>query len=177
MTESSEKLKKLLTERGIKWETQYGNALEKLVNILDTELAEAMLLRSAENAETIIRRINNAEDRFDETKRALANSIMELQKKASVLQELVGSAQTIIDTAKKVSENTITDAKDAKTLMLYKSLLTAGKEVFGEERMTDSSIASICESASYIVWRTVMGPKFDEQDDVKMFNGRRGARL
>jgi hypothetical protein len=177
MTESSEKLKKLLEERGVKWESQYGGALGRLVDIFDEQIAGAILMRATENADSIKNAIARSGMTLAEENEKFRGTVFEASKTARQLKEEIANAQSVINTAKMVAENTVTDAQDAKVLNLYKSLLTAGKDVFGEERMTDSAIESICESASYIVWRTIMGPKFDELNDVRMITGQRGKRL
>jgi len=163
MNKSTEMLKEMMEKRGIKWQTSFTGALARLVNILDEETAGIMFQKAVENTEFAISKVTAIKEEAERENQRAAYVF-------SRLSDLVDKAEPIIKAANAVKENTITDPQDVKTLVLYKSLLNAGKEAFGEERMTDSAIESICESASYIVYRSVMGPKFDTDNNLK---GRR----
>ena len=156
MTELSENLKKYLEQKGIQWETQYGGAMARLVNIFDEGFAELIFQKQADNAAAI--------------KSSVDNATKYLCREESNANTMIQKLSKLVDAAKSISEGTVTDAQDVKVLMLFKSLLNAGKEVFGEERMSDSAIESICSSASYIAWRSIMGPKFEEKDSRRANN-------
>ena len=165
MTDLSEKLKSLLEEKGIKWETQYSGALARLVNIFDETIAELIMVKSTENVQKVIGGIASAEYSLTQSRERLNDSIIKSNRQAEELKK-------IIDAAEKVREGTVSDAQDVKTLNMFKALLSAGKDVFGDERMTDSAIESVCNSASYIVWRGIMGPKFEGKDEPRILNRR-----
>ena len=158
MTELSEQLKKYLEQKGIPWETQYGGAMARLVNVSDEGFVEIVFKKQADNAYEIKNSVDVA-----------VKSLYQQERNAT---DLVKKLSVLIDSAKTIAEGTITNPQDAKIFSLYKSLLVAGKDVFGEERMSDSAIESICSSASYIVWRSVMGPKFEDKEEPRFLNRR-----
>lgn len=141
MQESSEMLKKILEERGIEWDKLYSSALQRLVNTFDEEIAGVMFQRAYENAEHAVAKAKEAENNVRECGRTLVYY-------RDNLNEAIERAAKVIEMASEKIQN----PKESSALILYKSLLQAGKDVFGEERMSDSAIASICQSASYIVY-------------------------
>jgi len=163
MNKSTEMLKEMMEKRDIKWQSSWGGAFAQFVKMFDEEFAGIMFQKAVENTEAAVQRVEAMLSRMGNENSRTTDAYYKLSP-------LVDRAEEIMMTAAAVEGNAITDKQDAKTLILYRSLLNAGKEVFGEERMTESAIESICESASYIVYRSVMGPKFDTDDNLK---GRR----
>ena len=155
MIKSTEMLKELCNERGIEWKTQYAGALGKLLEIFDEDLVFAMMQKADE-------RLAMNEAAADKAVKQVGDLDARLRGLGSELRGLVNRAENAIEAMKSVNDDRLDDSKNAETLRLYRMLLKSGVEVFGAERMTNEAIASICESASYIVYRTIMGPKSEE---------------
>jgi hypothetical protein len=60
---------------------------------------------------------------------------------------------------KKMADGTIRDEKLIDTLNFYTEVLKRTKEIFGEENLTEAVMVKLLETASYGVWRFIMGPK------------------
>jgi len=157
MLKSSEMLKAAFERKGIDWSTKYSGALAMLLDVFDTEIADAMVQRAVERVDSLTDKANQIENDLNTMRRAF-------QQNKRAAEETAEKAEKAVEAMKAMKEGVLTNPRDAESLSLYKQLLKAGVDVFGQERMSDSAIASICESASYIVYRTVMGPKHDEND-------------
>jgi len=57
-----------------------------------------------------------------------------------------------------ISNPTIVDGVNA-----FAQMLEAGRDVFGDDKMTEAVICSIVNAASYGYWRSIMGGKFQDE--------------
>jgi Mg2+ and Co2+ transporter CorA len=162
MNKSSEMLKEACIKKGIDWNSTYAGALGRLLDVFDSEIADAMLTKANEKLDEMLAKLNGCEG-------DITNARRKLESEQYQLNVLVTKAEKATEALRTLSETKLSDAKNVETVNLYKLLLKSGKDVFGEERMTDSAIASLCNAASYIVWRDIMGPKGEEQK----WNGKR----
>ncbi|MBQ1286353.1 MAG: hypothetical protein IIY19_07910 [Lachnospiraceae bacterium] len=53
------------------------------------------------------------------------------------------------------------DPKIMDAIILYREILKATKEAFGEEKMTEEVIVNAITAGSFSVWRGIMGGKND----------------
>ena len=72
-----------------------------------------------------------------------------------------------------VSKEIVTDPKLLDTLNFYTALLLRTQAVFGAEKMTEPVIVKLLETASYGIWRSIMGGKFDDEPTEYKKAGRR----
>lgn len=72
-----------------------------------------------------------------------------------------------------VSKEIVTDSKLLDTLNFYTALLSRTQAVFGAEKMTEPVIVKLLETASYGIWRSIMGGKFDDESTDYKKAGRR----
>lgn len=90
-------------------------------------------------------------------------SINDLKRVKSNLDETMQRARDIdIDLAKTVSDAnkiSITDKTIKDAVIAYRTILEITQNVFGENMMTADVIVSAINAASYIGWRSIMGPK------------------
>ena len=81
---------------------------------------------------------------------SLKNAMEEIDKKVSLY---TASAEKEI----------VNDPKMLDTLNFYSALLKRTQDVFGAEKMTEAVIIQLLETASYGIWRSIMGAKYEEQ--------------
>lgn len=90
----------------------------------------------------------------------LKEEIAELDKKVTAYKE--GAEREIIN-----------DDKLLDTLNFYTALLSRTQAVFGAEKMTEAVIIQLLETASYGIWRSIMGGKYNEESGTPTKAGRR----
>lgn len=61
-----------------------------------------------------------------------------------------------------IQEHSIVNPQLQDAFALYCAILDKAKATFGDEKMTESVIVQILETASFAVWRGIMGSKFDD---------------
>lgn len=65
--------------------------------------------------------------------------------------------------ASKLGRSYIQDEHTRNGIAAYREVLHATRDVFGDEAMTEAVICKAIEAGSYGMWRSVMGPKFDDK--------------
>lgn len=61
-----------------------------------------------------------------------------------------------------MQEHSIVNPQLQDAFALYCAILDKAKSTFGDEKMTESVIVQLLETASFAVWRGIMGSKFDD---------------
>lgn len=67
-----------------------------------------------------------------------------------------------------MQEHSIVNPQLQDAFALYCAILDKAKATFGDEKMTESVIVQILETASFAVWRGIMGSKFDDGGNKKV---------
>ena len=67
-----------------------------------------------------------------------------------------------------MQEHSIVNPQLKDAFALYCAILDKAKATFGDEKMTESVIVQILETASFAVWRGIMGSKFDDGGNKKV---------
>ena len=67
-----------------------------------------------------------------------------------------------------MQEHSIVNSQLQDAFALYCAILDKAKATFGDEKMTESVIVQILETASFAVWRGIMGSKFDDGGNKKV---------
>ena len=62
-----------------------------------------------------------------------------------------------------VEQHVIRDPTVIDGIVAYRKTLESTRDVFGDENMSEAVICKAIEAASYGMWRSIMGPKFDER--------------
>lgn len=57
-----------------------------------------------------------------------------------------------------------TDQRVANGFALYKGILKSTVEIFGEDKLTETVLCQLIETAGYSTWRAIMGAKSGEQE-------------
>lgn len=83
----------------------------------------------------------------------LNNSIDRAEKTYKNLRERIDEMTVAVDSVT-VKDPGIMDAINAYTL-----ILTRTKQVLGDEALTEAVLVQLLETASYGLWRSIMGPK------------------
>lgn len=61
-----------------------------------------------------------------------------------------------------MQEHSIVNPQLQDAFALYCAIIDKAKATFGDEKMTESVIIQLLETASFAVWRGIMGSKFDD---------------
>ena len=67
-----------------------------------------------------------------------------------------------------MQEHSIVNPQLQDAFALYCAILDKAKATFGDEKMTESVIVQLLETASFAVWRGIMGSKFDDGGNKKV---------
>ena len=152
---SSEMLKEICENKGIEWKSTYAGALGKLLEIFDSEVADSLLQKADERLAAI-------ENTAEIVNKKMRQEQEETHERKKELSALLARADKTIEAYEAIKDNQLKDSKNIETVTLFRQLLQSGRDVFGTDAMTDGAIASLCNAASYIVWRDIMGPKNEE---------------
>ena len=115
---------------------------------------------SADGLSDARKSVDDLTSRIDASEKRFRSTCDSAQVKANILSGLIKQAQEVIeplgenlDTVK-VSDQNLRDAVNAYTLILSRT-----KQVLGDDAMTEAVIVQLLETASYGLWRSIMGPK------------------
>lgn len=67
-----------------------------------------------------------------------------------------------------MQEHSIVNPQLQDAFALYCAIIDKAKATFGDEKMTESVIVQLLETASFAVWRGIMGSKFDDGGNKKV---------
>lgn len=118
--------------------------------------------------EDIVINNSNAIDKmaFDRLNSEVAKSAEVLKKineSAARNEDMMNRAEKAVreykNYADSLKNNAILNPDTRDALNLYTSMLTATKEIFGEENLTENVMIKLLETASYGMWRSIMGSK------------------
>lgn len=98
-------------------------------------------------------RVNDANDSISSRILSARSASQHLESIVKDAREAIGDLSGAVDEVH-VGDETIRDAVNAYTL-----ILTRTKQVLGEDAMTEAVICQLLETASYGLWRSIMGPK------------------
>lgn len=115
---------------------------------------------SADGLSDARKSVDDLTSRIDASEKRFRSTCDSAQVEANILSGLIKQAQEVIeplgenlDTVK-VSDQNLRDAVNAYTLILSRT-----KQVLGDDAMTEAVIVQLLETASYGLWRSIMGPK------------------
>lgn len=154
-------LREQLIEHGLT--VQQANA--KAVDVLEQILAENKGIET----KIVNEYLSKITIRLKETQLLLNERNYELCSLKNAMEELDKKVSLYTVSAEKEIVN---DPKMLDALNFYSALLKRTYDVFGSEKMTEAVIIQLLETASYGIWRSIMGAKYDEQ-----FIPKAGKRL
>ena len=136
---------------------------------IDRLLMKHGLKESGKNSQAYhaIRRAFTSDDVYDhvlgqeesESKRVAA----ELHKQRAEAEKTLGELKSAESKAKdKIRSYGIRDAQTIEALNLYSEVLERTKEIVGDG-LTEEIWLKAIEAGSYGMWRTIMGPKFEDK--------------
>lgn len=149
-------LREQLIEKGLT--PQQANA--KAVDMLERLLAENKGIET----EMVNEYLSKTVSRLKETELLLNQRNYELCSLKKAMEEIDKKVSLYTVSAEKEIVN---DPKMLDTLNFYTALLKRTQDVFGAEKMTEAVIIQLLETASYGIWRSIMGAKYDEQSSPK----------
>lgn len=144
--------KERLIEHGLT--VQQANA--KAVDVLEQLLAEDKGIET----EIVNEYLLKITSRLKETQLLLNQRNYELCSLKNAMEEIDKKVSLYTASAEKEIVN---DPKMLDTLNFYSALLKRTQDVFGAEKMTEAVIIQLLETASYGIWRSIMGGKYEEQ--------------
>lgn len=145
-------LKEQLIEKGLT--PQQASA--KAVDVLEQILAENKGIET----EMVNEYLSKITSRLKETQLLLNQRNYELCSLKNAMEEIDKKVSLYTVSAEKEIVN---DPKMLDTLNFYTALLKRTQDVFGAEKMTEAVIIQLLETASYGIWRSIMGAKYEEQ--------------
>lgn len=161
MNEKTMSLRDALIERGVP---------HSAFNSVGYKAVEALISEGigVDGLATARREVDSLRDTTRDTAIMIEKSTAEFNKEICTLQGKVNAANTKLEQLesleKKMAGGTIRDEKLIDALNLYTAILRNTKEIFGEENLTEAVMVKLLETASYGVWRSIMGPKGEKND-------------
>lgn len=154
-------LKTALKERGLTDQ----QLTAKAVTVMEQMLAEDCCgVTTVETAKALVEEVKEAQRSIkhdisyaNRGIESLSNYIKQFENRIARMDEKVSAYEE----SKKAE--IIDDEKLLDTLNFYTALLQRTQNVFGAEKMTETVIVQLLETASYGVWRSIMGGKFPER--------------
>ena len=125
----------------------------------DEEISTSATAR--EEINRLERRVSQADAKAD----TLARCVRTVENRYSRIQELLEQ------TEKATAERTISDPAIVDGINAFARMLESVRDTFGEEKMTESVICVAIEAGSYGYWRSIMGPK--SENEAKRRDSRR----
>lgn len=125
----------------------------------DEEISTSATAR--EEINRLERRVSQADAKAD----TLARGVRTVEDRYSRIQELLEQ------TEKATAERTISDPAIVDGINAFARMLESVRDTFGEEKMTESVICAAIEAGSYGYWRSIMGPK--SENEAKRRDSRR----
>lgn len=159
-------LRSELLARGLTPQQANSKAVEAVENIL-IENSGVGLDTVRKAVEDIVYAANRAEIKLGSISEQLAN----YESDVNAVEEKVAAY------VKGASEEIVTDPKLLDTLNFYTALLSRTQAVFGAEKMTEPVIVKLLETASYGIWRSIMGGKFDGETEHADYTKKAERRL
>lgn len=145
-----------LRERLIEHGLTVQQASAKAVDVLEQLLAEDKGIET----EIVNEYLLKITSKLKETQLLLNQRNYELCSLKNAMEEIDKKVSLYTVSAEKEIVN---DPKMLDTLNFYSALLTRTQDVFGAEKMTEAVIIQLLETASYGIWRSIMGAKYEEQ--------------
>jgi len=121
--------------------------------------------------EDIIIKKNDAVDqmafeRLNEEVKKSADMLKKIEYMVAKNQEIMNCADNAVNEYKKYADSlknqAILNPNTRDALNLYTAILSTTKDIFGEENLTEQVMIKLLETASYGMWRSIMGGKFDD---------------
>lgn len=114
--------------------------------------------------EDIITRKNDAVDQmaFDKLNEQVRKSTEILAKSEAMMKRADNAINEYAKYAESLKECAITNPNTRDALNLYTAILSTTKDIFGEEKLTEAVMVKLLETASYGIWRSIMGSKYDD---------------
>ena len=158
-------LRSELLARGLTPQQANSKAVEAVESIL-AENSGVGLDTVRKAVEDIAHKANRAEIQLGSISGYLAN----YERDINAVEEKVAAY------VKGVSEEIVTDPKLLDTLNFYTALLSRTQAVFGAEKMTEPVIVKLLETASYGIWRSIMGGKFESEAEYTDYTQKKAGR-
>ena len=114
--------------------------------------------------EDIIIKKNDAVDQmaFDKLNEQIKKSADILARSEAMMKRADNAINEYAKYAESLKECAITNPNTRDALNLYTAILSTTKDIFGEEKLTEAVMVKLLETASYGIWRTIMGGKYDD---------------
>lgn len=108
-------------------------------------------VKTLEKAESYKSYFESYKSYFDDAVQSANSKIRQMSLMADVMQE-----------------HSIVNSQLQDAFALYCAIIDKAKSTFGDEKMTESVIVQLLETASFAVWRGIMGSKFDDGGNKKV---------
>lgn len=152
-------LRTVLTRMGAS-EAQFNS---KIFHMTEVAIAED----SVDGYETVSKAVDRLTEKLDESSRALDKKLTNSFSMDQRLDDRINEAEDTLGKLNKrvaelnvaVDNITVKDPGIMDAINAYTLILTRTKEVLGEDALTEAVLVQLLETASYGLWRSIMGPK------------------
>lgn len=128
----------------------------KAVTVTEEAIANNEI-SSSETAKKLVSRLSDSV-------RSCSAEVLRLKQDVRDASSTMAGVKRMVDSAElSAREMAITDSKTLEGIATYAKVLDATKDAFGAESMTEAVICKAIEAASYAMWRSIMGPKFNDR--------------
>lgn len=135
---------------------RYG-LTDQQMNVKAVSCMEDIILKKSDAVDQM------AFDRLNEEVKKSADMLKKLEYTLAKNQEIMNCADNAVNEYAKYAESlkecAITNPNTRDALNLYTAILTTTKDIFGEEKLTEQVMIKLLETASYGIWRSIMGSK------------------
>jgi hypothetical protein len=138
------------------------------------EAVESILAKnSGVGFDTVSKMVEETEKKADKIGVRMGNVMVHLENYERRINKLESKVTAYEEG---VSKEIVTDPKLLDTLNFYTALLSRTQAVFGAEKMTEPVIIKLLETASYGIWRSIMGGKFESEAEYTDYTQKKAGR-
>ena len=142
-------------------------------------MEEAMLADvdlSKFSADTALKALDSAADKLDSLNKTYAILREREERSEKSLDSAILRANDALNELKAqtagICDVKINNAETKDAVAAYTATLRATKEIFSEENMTEKVMIAAINAGSYMAWRSIMGPKDNDEKPKVRVNAR-----
>lgn len=122
---------------------------------------QQMNVKAVSCMEDIILKDNAAIDKmaFERLSEQVRKSAAILAENQAIMKRADNAVNEYAKYAESLKKCAIINPNTRDALNLYTAILSTTKDIFGEENLTEAVMVKLLETASYGIWRTIMGSK------------------
>ena len=127
-------------------------------------------------ADTVLSVLHGATDGLEKAKKAYEAKEQSEERSAKQLDSAILRAHDALNELKAqtagICDVKINNAETKDAVAAYTATLRATKEIFSEKNMTENVMIAAINAGSYMAWRSIMGPKDNDEKPKVRVNAR-----